>query len=278
VASVGDNCVDVALETDHGPHGTGSEFPGGNAFNVAVELSRLGCTSRYFGAVGTDPQADLIVEAALAAGVDVSGLQRVPGRTGRSVVSRDETGERQFVSEDYGVAATYRLDADTAAQLAQTRWVHFARQPDLAQWAPQLRAGGARLSCDLGLEGGPEMLAAFAPWLDVVFLSSSSAGERSAEELLMEALAAGARLAVVTMGAAGSIAATTERRWKVDAVPVARVTDSLGAGDAYIAAFITAQLDGREIEASLSAGAVAGAAACTRWGLAAQLTTDEVPA
>jgi fructoselysine 6-kinase len=277
VACVGDNCVDVALDpaTDGDP--SGREFAGGNALNVAVETARLGFGASYLGAVGTDSQASLILEAARAAGVDFSYVVRLPGATGRTVVSRDEAGERQFVSEDYGVASAYRIDDAAAEVITSARWAHFCRQPDLAQWAPRLQQKGTMLSCDLGIEGGPALLGELARHLEVVFLSGSAGDEPSGQELLRDALDAGARLAVVTLGAAGSMAASADREWRVDAVPVQRVVDSLGAGDAYIAAFIASRLEGREIEDAMRAGAVAGANACTRWGLASPLETDEVP-
>ena len=221
----------------------------------------------YLGAIGDDPQADLITHAAAAAGVDTSHLIRVPGPTGRTVVARDQTtGERQFVSEDYGVAASYRLDERSASAVAAHRWGHFSRQADLAEWAPRLRAEGTKLSCDLGVEGGAELLGKLAPLLDTVFLSDSAGGVPG-EKLLERALLAGAPLAVVTLGARGSIAAAGADRWRSDAVPVATVVDSLGAGDASIAAFIAGRLSGDTVPDALAAGARAGAEACMRLGV-----------
>ncbi|MDQ6821619.1 MAG: PfkB family carbohydrate kinase [Actinomycetota bacterium] len=276
VACVGDNCVDVWID------GAGElcdrELAGGNAFNVAVELARRGYNVGYFGAIGDDHHGELILEAAVAAGVDVSRMVRVPGPTGRTVVARDPSGERRFVSEDDGVASTYRLDDVSGEQVSRCRWAHFSRQPDLARWAPALRARGTRCSCDLGLDGGVDVLHELAPALDVVFLSSSASRGRSGEELLDDALRAGARLAVVTLGPEGSIAARSGQRWRADAEPVPEVIDTLGAGDAFIAAFIAATLEEREVGDALRAGAVAGARACARWGLASPLQTDEVPA
>jgi fructoselysine 6-kinase len=274
VACVGDNCVDVWLDDGAGAR----ELAGGNALNVAVELARLGLGVRYFGAVGDDPQGELILEAAAVAGVDSSGVVRLPGPTGRTLVEREESGERRFVSEDEGVASSYRLDDASGELVARHRWAHFSRQPDLAQWAPHLRERGTRCSCDLGLDGGLELLDELGAQLDVVFLSSSAAPGRSADELLGQALGAGAELAVLTLGGEGSIAATRDGRWRADAEPVARMVDTLGAGDAFIAAFIAATLAGRDVDDALRAGARAGALACTRRGLASPLQTDEVPA
>jgi fructoselysine 6-kinase len=268
VACVGDNCVDVALECPD------EELAGGNALNVAVELARGGRATAYFGAVGDDARASVILNAATAAGVDVAGVRRMAGATGVTIVARDEAGERTFVREDYGVAAAYRLDESTAGVIAGHLWAHFARQADLAEWAAQLRRGGVRVSCDLGVETEPGTLEAVGPHLDVAFFSTSSAGGRSPDELISEALAVGVQVAVVTCGEDGSVAGSGEGRWRVPAVRVDDVVDTLGAGDAFIAAFISAILDDRAIDSALFEGSLAGAAACRRRGLA---NPEEVP-
>ncbi len=276
VACVGDNCVDVWL--DEGSELPEQELAGGNAFNVAVELARNGLNVHYFGAVGDDPQGDLILDAAKAAGVDATHVLRVPGPTGRTLVVREESGERRFVSEDGGVGSSFRLRDLSGELVARHHWAHFSRQPDLAEWAPRLRERGTRCSCDLGLAGGVELLDELAPQLDVVFLSSSASDGHLHAELLEHALGAGATLAVLTLGREGSIAATRDRRWRADAEPVKRVVDTLGAGDAFIAAFIAATLEQRDVDEALRAGALAGALACMRRGLASPLQSDEVRA
>jgi len=49
ITAIGDNCVDEYVEP------VGRRFAGGNAFNVAVQVARLGLPSEYMGAVGDDP-------------------------------------------------------------------------------------------------------------------------------------------------------------------------------------------------------------------------------
>jgi fructoselysine 6-kinase len=117
-------------------------------------------------------------------------------------------------------------------------------------------------------------------YLDVAFFSTSAAGDTSVDELLHEALGCGVGLAVVTSGAEGSVAARAGRRWRAPAVAVDHVVDTLGAGDAFIASFVSVMLgdgDG-DVDAALRAGAVAGAEACTRRGLAHPLGAAEVAA
>lgn len=68
VAVVGDNTIDRLLdEPELG------DLVGGNALNVAVQLAMLGLTVGYFGAVGTDSDADVVRDAARIRGVDVLG-------------------------------------------------------------------------------------------------------------------------------------------------------------------------------------------------------------
>ncbi|MGH2909430.1 MAG: carbohydrate kinase family protein [Solirubrobacteraceae bacterium] len=284
IVCVGDNCVDVTQSGQrdllNGDRATAATPPGhmagGNAFNVAVALARMGRRASYLGAVGDDPAAEVIVSAANQAGVDTSRLERVPGSTGRTVVDHDPDGERRVVSEDYGVAAKYRIDSETAAWLAGAGWLHFARQVDLADWGSTLREGGAVLSCDLGHGGGVGMLERVAPVVDVVFMSASSAAGLTPEQMVRRALEAGAPLVVVTLGARGSIAASADTHWRMDATPVARVIDTLGAGDAYIAAFIAARMEEKRIDEAMRAGSAAGAAACTQWGPTGPITTGGV--
>jgi fructoselysine 6-kinase len=284
IVCVGDNCVDVTLPGRRELQAGGrtpetiapAHLAGGNAFNVAVALARMGRRASYLGAVGDDPGAEVIVGAATEAGVDTSRIQRMPGSTGRTVVDHDADGERRFVTEDYGVAADYRIDPETAAWLSTAGWLHFARQVDLADWGSTLREGPGVLSCDLGHGGGVPMLELVAPVVDVVFMSASSAAGLTPKQMVRRALDAGASLVVVTLGAGGSIAASADSDWQMNAVPVARVIDTLGAGDAYIAAFIAARMDGKGIEEAMRAGSIAGAAACTQWGPTGPVTTDQV--
>ena len=65
LVAVGDNCLDVYLTKD-------VMTVGGNALNVAAHWRKAGCAARYFGAVGQDVEAAVILEevekAGLAAG------------------------------------------------------------------------------------------------------------------------------------------------------------------------------------------------------------------
>jgi fructoselysine 6-kinase len=265
VACVGDNCVDVYVDAG------GVERVGGNALNVALELARAGHEAAYLGAVGTDPRGQVVLAGARAGGVDVTRVAVVDGATGVTLVGHDANGERRFDSEEYGVAAGYRVSATDEAMLKATPWVHAARQPDLARWSPGVRAAGGRVSCDLN-DGGPEAL---DTGVDVAFASAAGADDAAAIAMARELGERGAALAVVTLGAAGSLAHSEAGTWRQPAIPV-EVVDSLGAGDAFIAGVIGALLGGADVASALLAGAQAGAEACARVGLAGDVPHAEV--
>jgi fructoselysine 6-kinase len=242
IACVGDNCIDRYVGDVQ------YDLPGGNALNVAVHLS-----GDYYGAVGDDREGRSIVEQARAAGVGVHGIEVRPGRSGVTLVQLEQ-GERRFVREVYGVAAEYRVSEIVAGELRGYRWVHMARQPDAVVRAPLLRAAGVALSYDFCDVWDAELAARLAPDLDVAFFS----GDRGAAA---EAVAHGARIAVATLGGGGSLACSPHGRIEQPALP-AEIVDTLGAGDALIAAFIAATLRGADARDSLRAGAEAAADAC----------------
>jgi 2-dehydro-3-deoxygluconokinase len=65
---------------------------------------------------------------------------------------------------------------------------------------------------------------------------------------------------VIKRGAVGCEAAQGERRWRAAARPVEAI-DTIGAGDAFVAAFLAARLSGTDIQTALERAAAAGAAA-----------------
>jgi sugar/nucleoside kinase (ribokinase family) len=78
-------------------------------------------------------------------------------------------------------------------------------------------------------------------------------------------LAAHYPLVVVKRGAAGSEAAEGTRRWRV-AAPQVEAIDTTGAGDAFVAAFLAARLEGAEVRAALQRAVAAGASASSSVG------------
>jgi fructoselysine 6-kinase len=273
----GDNCVDRYLG------GQAADLVGGNALNVAVDLSLAGRRSSYLGTMGADPEGRAILAALRHADVDASGVRVGFGQSGLTVVDLNR-GERRFVSEDYGLAATFRLEADEVLAMPGVAWLHGARLVDGSARAhtglwPVDRARldstshafrelvhrGLRLSYDFTDRWQADVLRALCPFLTVAFFSGAGLDDDDARSAAEDAVTAGAVTAVVTRGAAGALALSGECLIERPAEPITLV-DTLGAGDALIAGYIGATVDAGGVSEALDAGAQAAAVACTHRG------------
>jgi fructoselysine 6-kinase len=259
LAAVGDNCVDRYVRSTRPP------TVGGNALNVAVGLVNAGYPTAYLGAVGDDLDGKLISETAQAAGVDVTHLQILDAPTGVTTVESGAAGERIFLEERYGATALYRLDELGLRYLCGRAWVHAANLPDASTAIPKLAAQGHRLSYDFSDRGDRELRASLCPHLEVAFFSSPGENGSEAAALAEAAVAEGARIAVVTRGADGSLAAAADDLFEQPA-PSVHPIDTLGAGDAFIAAFIAACLESAAIPEALRRGAESAARTCEMIG------------
>lgn len=79
-------------------HGSGFAVnPGGKSANQAVAAGRLGGNVTLIGAVGNDPNGDMLLASTAGAGVDVSHVRRVEQPTGVAVISVEDSGENSII-------------------------------------------------------------------------------------------------------------------------------------------------------------------------------------
>lgn len=253
-AAVGDNCIDRFLPA-------GGCLVGGNAVNVAVGLAGLGRPACYFGAVGSDWAGDAVRRALAANGVDSTGLRVAAGEaTARTDIETLPDGDRRFAFESFGACSAYRPDADDLARLRRMSHVHVGWLRGALPLRQALAGSGAVLSQDLGVNN--EAAELDPAGLDIAF---ASAEWQRAEAESAALLARGAKCAVITLGAAGSLATDGKRVARMAAIAT-EVVDTTGAGDGFIAGFLDAHAKGLNLNDCLHAGAEAGAAACRHRG------------
>jgi fructoselysine 6-kinase len=254
VAAIGDNTIDVYLGRES------YSFVGGNAVNVAVQVTRLGRPAWYFGATGPDAAGQQIRAALVSSGVDARGLVQLPGRTSTSRIRVDEAGVRHFESEDFGVCDGYLPDPSALERAAECGAAHIGLMPGAEPVRQFLADRGVLVSQDCGVTIRPHGYR----WMGIAFCSQEAAGI-PAERIAAEAVGGGAALAVVTCGDQGSLAFDGRTTWRTAAVPVA-VVDTTGAGDAYAAAFLHARLAGADVDQAMSTAAGHAAKACAHFG------------
>ncbi|KQR70034.1 PfkB family carbohydrate kinase [Rhizobium sp. Leaf341] len=253
---VGDNCVDRFQPP------VAQSLIGGNAINVAVQLALLGHDVSYFGAVGIDKDGARTRDLLRANGVRTDHLREVAGNTAFTNIDITETGERIFAHEDFGVCKDYIPDAEDLQALLAMDHVHLGWIADDGLVRRRLAAGGCSLSQDVSVNNDPVHLGVAG--LSVAFGSAGEDGD-AADAMMAQFLADGARLAVVTRGARGSCATDGATRVETGIAPV-DVVDTTGAGDSFIAGFLHAMMDGRDLQDCLVAGRSRAAVTCTHVG------------
>lgn len=261
IATVGDNCIDRYLPP------VDRSLVGGNAVNVAVNLSRAGHPAAYFGAVGDDEDGMRTRAVLTRLDVDVKSLKVItPGRTSVTVIATDADGDRHFVSEDFGVCRGYRPNDRDMVRLKTMRHVHIGWLDDEGLTKRALAEAGVSVSQDLSVNADPRNIA--PDGLAVAFVSCDG-DEAEARRLAQQTRERGARHAVIMRGAQGSMALSGGEIFYGAALPVP-VIDTTGAGDSFIAGFIAARLEGRPVERCLVRGHEAAAQTCRIFGGFAQ--------
>ncbi|MGI4984610.1 MAG: sugar kinase [Janthinobacterium lividum] len=258
----------------------------GADLNVATGLARLGFRVGYVSRVGRDAFGRMIVDALAAEGIDTRHV-RVDERwpTGFQLKSRAEAGADPSV--EYfrrGSAASHLSVADfDPAYADEATHLHLtgvapaisASSLELARrLATHFNAAGRTVSFDPNLRptlwSSTEVmvrtlneLAALATWvLPGLAEGRILTGETTPEGIAAFYLARGARGVVVKLGAAGAYHASADGACgHVDAVPVAAVVDTVGAGDGFAVGVISALHEGLSLAAASARGALIGALA-----------------
>lgn len=251
--AVGDNCLDAFLSRD-------LLTVGGNALNVAVHWKRSGWNARYFGAVGNDPEGDIVLSEIAAAALSADDVEIVNGETAVTLL-QDQSGDRKFLLESFGVGENYMPSPKHYETIAQADWVHLGTNanPDLVR---RLVSDGTRFSIDvstahlaLPLEGVP-----------LVFASGPDEPQVPVQPYIAALRSAGVRQVVLTCGSRGSYADDGTGLRHAEAVPV-DVVDTCGAGDSFIATFITGFCCERlDAGSALRKASIAAAQTCTYLG------------
>jgi ribokinase len=255
--------------------------PGGMAANVAVGATRLGTTARLVAPTGDDAVGQEVREALAREGVDASHVAvRAGAHTFFCMILLDESGEKALVRAE-GAAflpVPPELSPDTFRGIDHAHLIHpdadlFAKAQRLA------REVGATLSLDLettDLPADDARLAALVRDVDILFFG---AGTRAVvERRLGPVRAKEGKMIVTTRGARGAELDDGGRCAEVAGVATGAV-DTLGAGDAFAAAFLHARLAGRAPQQALAFANAAGALATRSFGAQAGMArADEVDA
>ncbi|MFE2561859.1 sugar kinase [Streptomyces sp. NPDC059352] len=273
----------VVASTELGPlapgHSARLSFAGAEA-TVAIGVSRLGHTASWIGKVGDDAAGSMILAGLRAEGVDVSGVGVEPSLpTGLMLRERRTSDHTRVAYYRRGLAGSTLSRGDVDEHLvAGARLLHITGiTPALGGTALEAvrqavdvaRGTGVTVSLDVNYRSllwsrgeAAATLGSLVRQADIVFAGPEEAHLLVADSSplsMARALAdLGPRQAVIKLGADGAVAVVDGSAVEQ---PVVRVTaiDPIGAGDAFVAGYLAAHLDGAEPIERLRTAATCGA-------------------
>ncbi|NNK18253.1 MAG: ribokinase [Maribacter sp.] len=239
VIGIGDNVVDdyVHIRT---------MFPGGNALNFSVYTSMLGCDSAYLGIFGSDEPAEHLQRTLVENGVDTSRCRCVDGPNGRAILTIED-GERVFVSSNEGgisKSVPMAFIFDDIDYLQSFSIVHTSAYSYMDRYLFQLQELTPLVSYDFSDDFDSDYALSLCQNIDIAFFSCAEWTEGAAMELLEKAVHASCELAVATRGP-HEVILFDGQSWFRQAPSPGIPNDTLGAGDAFISAFLITYIEGK---------------------------------
>ncbi|MER6691397.1 carbohydrate kinase family protein [Streptomyces minutiscleroticus] len=255
--------------TETWARGMGSS-PGGVA-NMATALARLGLRTSLAAAFGDDHYGEYCWDA-LEQGehIDLSASRKVPGWHSPVTVSMAYEGERTMVS--HGHAPPAAKTAPVHAPRARAAVASLA-PGTRAPWIAEAARRGTRVFGDVGWDdtgrwdlaalADLEHCEAFLPNAEEAMRYTGTDSPRAAAH----ALARHVPLAVVTLGSEGAYAVDgrTGETAEVPAIEV-EALDPTGAGDVFVAGFVTGTLAGWSLADRLAFAGLTAALSVQEFG------------
>ncbi|WP_309066002.1 PfkB family carbohydrate kinase [Microbacterium sp.] len=247
----GDNVSDRYLHLS-------TQFPGGNAVNVAVFAARMGVHAGYLGVVGNDDVGRHLLSSLAAEHVDVSHVRVGDGPNATADVELRDN-DRVFLRSDR-TTALFELDDDQLELMRRYDVVHSGYAGTLLPRVPEI-AERTKVSFDFGSRFEFDRVEPYLRHLHLACFSGGHLTEPEAEELVRAGRRAGAEHVLVTRGEAGAYVGAGDLVHHQPADLVSPV-DTLGAGDAFIAGLLVGLGTGRALPATLAAASAHAAQVC----------------
>jgi fructokinase len=279
-------CGEALIDAIENADGTQRMMPGGGPFNTARALARLGVPTAFLGHLSNDEQGRRLEELLAADGANLALATYGSEPTTVAVAEIDGAGTSapnltsamipdQLAPDITAIhVGTLGLVLEPMASTL-TELVRREGGKRMVMIDPNVRP--ALLTDELGYRNRLDQLIARCT---IVKASETDFGwlypELGYEAAAGRILKSGARLVIVTLGPRGAYATTYDFHVSVEAPPV-EVVDTIGAGDAFSAAFLAwlydhhrlqtdITLEPQELRSALEFACLAASLTCARAG------------
>lgn len=266
---------------------SGTLSAGGEAVNEAIAAAKLGMRTGIFCALGEDDAGELVMNALRRNGVDTGRIVRSP-RTPVTTMFVREDGTRKSVTNQahrYNFHPERNPEAFTDAKALILGSLFRAPFDD-----PEIVHGVLRSARDAGVTAVAdtklpnfrrltlEDLGESLPLIDYITPNEDEAryytGKEDPEQMADVFLRAGVRNVIIKLGSKGCLMKSPEGTCRLPACRVEAV-DATGAGDHFVAGFVTELIRGSTPEEALRFANACGAVCTTAVGAGTALRNRE---
>lgn len=290
---VGSLNMDFSIETPRIPvpgetiMGTGVKLvPGGKGANQVYTIGKLGGDVAMIGAVGDDSFGDMLIDNLKNVGVNVEGIERIPGgTTGQAFIPVDESGENSII-----------VIGGTNGQVDEAilkKYEYLMDEADIVVMQQEIPLTTVMAAKQMAMEKGKTIIVDPAPaaampdefWNGIdyikpnetelgILIGKELSTQEEYKEAAQEMLRKGVKKLLVTLGSKGCLIVSAEGEEFIPANKV-KAVDTTAAGDTFTGAFAVALSQGKSEREAITFAQKASAIAVTRKGAQASVPTLE---
>lgn len=256
--AVGFSCVDVYEKL-------GKCYPTGNGVDWGVHLRRMGIPVSVVSVTGDDPYGKTMREMLTGEGMEISHLHEACGSTCQMKMDLKNGVDRVHLEEVEGVMADFALTEDDKAFIKTFDYMHTDLFGNVLGDLKQLREAGVKVVMDFSVFSDDPEYNTDENFrnTDYAFLSYEQE-DAYIREHIKRIHSFGPRIVTATLGENGSISYDGENYYRYGIVP-AKVVNTVGAGDSYIAGFTYGIMMGWDIPRCQELGAKTSAQVITKF-------------
>lgn len=247
--------------------------PGGGGLNTLVHFRKVlpKAALHSLSAIGKDKNSKIILNFLHKNKILTTNLHILTGNTSVQHIKNLPNGEKVFSNYKAGVLETVKPTSsdfkllksqDLILGVLFTQVEHFAKEIIRRKWKGIVGIDFMNLS-DYNYK--TDIIEKYINNFDIGFF-----GLNHNQQYLIEKLSSIAnkynKLFVITLAEKGSIAFEGKNKYQQEAMPVNKIVDTTGAGDAYISAFLAEYLENKNIQKSLYEGTAYAAKVIQKYG------------
>lgn len=257
IICVGDNVVDCYMDR-------GIYYPGGNCLNVAVNTKRFGSeNSSYIGVFGDDDKAEHLKWVLDKEEIDYRNSRSMYGVSGQPQVRINSEGDRVFVGGPKNTIqhlVKLNMTKDDLNYISQFDVLHTSCYSSL-----EYELCNIKQVCDISFDFSDRIsesyLKRICPHIRFAFISGTDLNLEDIQKLIKTCHELGTEIVGITLGEKGAIFSRNGKIYKQEIIPV-KAVDTMGAGDSFIAGFLTSYIDTNVMISSLKFAAECAAKTC----------------